>query len=141
NAARTQAGRAWSRSASANTRLGFLPPSSRATRLNNGAAARAMSAPVAVPPVNDRVGTRGWATRGTPTLRPSPWTTLKTPGGRPTSWVISARRWAVVGVSSDGLATQVLPVARAGATFQVNRYSGRFHGEISPATPRGWRRV
>ena len=47
----------------------------------------------------------------------------------------------VKGVSSDGLATAVQPVASAGATFQVNRYSGRFHGEISPATPRGARSV
>lgn len=38
---------------------------------------------------------------------------------------------------SDGLATTVLPVASAGAIFRVNRYGGRFQGEISPATPPG----
>ena len=45
------------------------------------------------------------------------------------------------GVISDGLATTVLPAASAGAIFQVNRYSGRFHGEIVPTTPSGWRSV
>ena len=45
------------------------------------------------------------------------------------------------GVISDGLATTVLPAASAGAIFQVNRYSGRFHGEMQPATPRGCRRT
>jgi len=53
----------------------------------------------------------------------------------------SASRYAVMGVNSDGLATAVLPVATAGATFQVSRYSGRFHGEIAATTPRGGRRV
>ncbi len=33
----------------------------------------------------------------------------------------------------------VLPQARAGATFQESRYSGRFHGVISAATPTGER--
>ena len=66
---------------------------------------------------------------------------LSTPGGSPTSAHSSASIDAVSGVSSDGLATTVLPVASAGAIFQVNRYSGRFHGEISPATPRGRRSV
>ena len=59
----------------------------------------------------------------------------------PASAVSSASIAAVQGVSSDGLATTVLPVAIAGAIFQVKRYSGRFHGEMSPATPRGRRSV
>ena len=48
---------------------------------------------------------------------------------------------AVRGVTSDGLATTVLPAASAGAIFQVNRYSGRFHGLMQPTTPSGRRRV
>ena len=44
---------------------------------------------------------------------------------------------AVVGVNSDGLAITVLPEIRGGAIFQVNKYSGRFHGEIQPTTPIG----
>ena len=66
---------------------------------------------------------------------------LMTPGGMPASSDSSARRFAVSGVSSLGLATQVFPAAMAGAIFHDSRYSGRFHGEISPTTPSGWRSV
>ncbi len=40
-------------------------------------------------------------------------------------------------VSSDGLATTVQPAASAGAIFQVNKYKGKFEGEIHPTTPIG----
>lgn len=40
---------------------------------------------------------------------------------------------AVTEVISLGFATTVLPVAIAGAIFQVSRYRGRFHGLIRPA--------
>ena len=46
-----------------------------------------------------------------------------------------------MGVISEGLATTQLPAARAGAIFQVKRYSGRFQGEMQPTTPSGERRV
>ena len=46
---------------------------------------------------------------------------------------------AVNGEISDGFATTVLPDIKAGAIFQVNKYKGRFHGEIQPTTPRGER--
>jgi hypothetical protein len=46
---------------------------------------------------------------------------LKTPGGKPASVPSAASRWAVSGVSSEGLPTTVLPVASAGATFQLKR--------------------
>ena len=36
-----------------------------------------------------------------------------------------------------GFAIAVFPTAIAGAIFQLNKYSGRFHGEISPTMPRG----
>ena len=48
---------------------------------------------------------------------------------------------AVQGVISEGLATTVLPLARAGAIFQVNRYRGKFHGLMQATTPSGWRKV
>ncbi len=41
------------------------------------------------------------------------------------------------GVSSDGLMTQVLPQAIAGATFQLAIISGKFHGLIAATTPAG----
>lgn len=42
-------------------------------------------------------------------------------------------------VISLGLHTTVQPAIRAGAILNVNRYNGRFHGEMSPATPTGLR--
>ena len=46
-----------------------------------------------------------------------------------------------MGVISDGLATTALPAAKAGAIFQVNKYNGKFQGDIHPATPTGLRVV
>ena len=66
---------------------------------------------------------------------------FSTPGGKPASMQTCANKAAVKGVISEGLATTVLPVASAGAIFQVNRYSGRFHGEMQATTPSGWRKV
>ena len=66
---------------------------------------------------------------------------LSTPFGKPICAASSPSIVAVCGVISDGLATTVLPAASAGAIFQVNRYSGRFHGEIVPTTPSGCRSV
>lgn len=44
---------------------------------------------------------------------------------------------AVTEVISLGLATTVLPAARAGAIFQVSRYRGKFQGLIRPAVVGG----
>src|SRR3546814_20000690 len=66
---------------------------------------------------------------------------LSTPAGSPIFAASSPNIVAVIGVISDDFATTVLPAASAGAIFQVNRYSGRFHGELVATTPRGWRRV
>jgi hypothetical protein len=60
---------------------------------------------------------------------------------KPASIASSPSRAAVHGVTSDGLATTALPAASAGAIFHVNRYSGRFHGEMQATTPSGWRKV
>ena len=54
---------------------------------------------------------------------------------------ISDNRKAVYGVISDGFATTQLPVANAGAIFQVNKYNGKFQGEMQPTTPMGIRLV
>ena len=132
---------ACSRSASANTMFGFLPPSSSDTFLKSGPAWAITSAPVFVPPVNEMSGTFGWEVSARPALGPVPCTMFTTPGGIPASTISAASRSAVNGVSSDGFATQQFPAAMAGAIFQLSRYSGRFQGEISPATPRGCRRV
>lgn len=43
------------------------------------------------------------------------------------------------GVNSADLSTTVLPVARAGPSFQDSSMNGVFHGVITPATPIGLR--
>lgn len=63
------------------------------------------------------------------------------PGGRPASLRRAQRSQAETEVNSEGLQTQVLPVAMAGAIFQVSRKNGKFQGEMRPATPRGWERT
>ena len=43
--------------------------------------------------------------------------------------------------SGDGLISAALPNASAGAAFHTGMASGKFHGVISPAIPRGRRTV
>ena len=52
---------------------------------------------------------------------------------------IVAHSEAESGVNSAGLRTTVLPVARAGASFQDSSMNGVFHGVMRPATPIGLR--
>src|SRR5262249_10477167 len=110
-----------SRSGLAKTMFGFLPPSSSETFLNNGAHASATFFPVTVPPVNEIVLIFGCAVIVAPTFGPVPCTTLSTPFGKPASRAISQSKYAVIGVSSLGLAMAVLPTAIAGAIFQLKR--------------------
>ena len=100
-----------------------------------------MRRPTAVLPVKLTAWTCGWSTSAWPTTAPRPWTMLNTPAGKPISRASSPSIHAVTGVTSDGLPTTQLPAASAGANFQVNRYSGRFHGLMIPTTPSGWRSV
>src|SRR5258708_34514950 len=126
-------------SQSANTQVAFFPPISSETFLNFGASVDAIAAPVRVEPVNDTAAIAGCSISACPVAAPLPCTILSTPGGRPASMQTCDSMNAVSGVISDGLATTVLPAASAGAIFQVNRYSGRFHGEMQPTTPTGAR--
>src|SRR5438309_10357722 len=121
NDERTLPAIAASRSASAKTMFGFFPPSSSDTFLNKGAHASATFLPVTVPPVNEMVLIFGFAVIAAPTFGPVPCTTLSTPFGRPASRQSSHSRYAVIGVSSLGLAMAVLPTAIAGAIFQLNK--------------------
>jgi hypothetical protein len=45
----------------------------------------------------------------------------------------------VIGASSLGFITTVLPTASAMAMDWIPRTSGAFHGEIAPTTPKGIR--
>ncbi len=113
-----------SKSASANTTLGFLPPSSSATRLTVAAASAMTRRPETAPPVKEIMSTRGSVVSGAPTTGPAPSTRLATPGGSPTSSSACISRPAVDGVSSLGLSTKVLPASSAGATFHAVCSSG-----------------
>ena len=141
NTAIGAAAAARSRSASPNTTLADLPPSSRVTRLMVPAAPAAIPRPTSVDPVKAIFATSGCSTNRRPHTLPGPTSTLSTPSGRPASSAIRSRRSAVSGVSSAGLRTIVLPAASAGATFHEAITSGKFHGTISPTTPSGSRKV
>ncbi len=128
---------AWSRSASANTMLGDLPPSSSVAGISRSAAALYTPRPPASAPVKATLATLRCATSGTPTCSPKPVTTFSTPGGKPTSSNTRASAMDEAEVDSDGLSTTVLPAASAGASFHVASMSGEFHGVMAAITPSG----
>ncbi len=71
----------------------------------------------------------------------SPVTRFTTPFGNPASSMSSMSRMLVSGVTSEGLISTVLPVARAGASFHARIMSGKFHGSTRALTPIGSLRV
>jgi hypothetical protein len=137
----TELSTAASRSASAKRMLGDLPPSSRETFLIVSAAPFMISAPVAVSPVKATFPTPGWAASAAPTVLPGPVTMFRTPGGSPAASATSPRSRADRGLQEAGFRTTVLPVARAGATFQAAMMKGKFQGTMRAQTPIGSRRV
>ena len=124
NAAVSALSTAVSKSASANTMFGLLPPSSSATRFTLTEAAAMIDFPPARLPVNDTRSTSGLSASACPTRLPGPSTRFTTPFGTPAS-SRSLTRWIVVsGVACDGLTTIVSPAASAGATFHEICRSG-----------------
>src|SRR6266545_3718511 len=121
NVDRTEPSTAASRSASANTRPAFLPPSSNDSALTVSADAFWITRPVADSPVNVIASTPGCLVSASPAdPGPNPCTRLNTPSGTPAAAITSASS-----------------VADAG--FQVSSSSGRFHGTITATTPTGLR--
>ena len=112
-----------SRSVSANTMLGFLPPSSTATFFTVAAAARRIAWPVASPPVKLTRSTSSCSTSAAPTA-PGPRTRLTAPAGTPASSSSATSQTVVSGVTSLGLTTTVQPAASAGASFHEICSSG-----------------
>ncbi len=47
-------------------------------------------------------------------------------------------RAPVMGERSEGLKTTGFPATRAAATWPVGMATGKFQGEMTTATPRGW---
>ena len=90
--------------------------------MKRGAATRAISAPVRVLPVNEIALTLGCATSAAPARRAGAVDDVEHPGreARPRAQIFESR-YAVIGVTSEGLATTVQPAASAGAIFQVRR--------------------
>src|SRR5688572_33441464 len=106
--------------------LGFLPPNSSESFLNMGAAIDAIRFPALVLPVKDMALIAGCWMIASPVVSPLPCTMFSTPSGNPAFLQIRVSKYAVTGVTSDGLAITQLPAASAGAIFQVNKYNGKF---------------
>ncbi len=104
--------------------LALLPPSSSDTFFTVWLATSATRLPARVLPVKLTMSTSGCAEMASPTTGPMPVTRLNTPAGRPASAMTSARMNALIGATSDGLSTTVLPAAMAGATFNAIWCSG-----------------
>mmetsp|Transcript_16125 Transcript_16125/g.34861 ORF Transcript_16125/g.34861 Transcript_16125/m.34861 type:complete len:265 (-) Transcript_16125:76-870(-) len=126
---------ALSRSASANTTMGSLPPSSRTNRFRFCAHFSMIRFPTALLPVIATIWTSSLDTNCSPTL-PSPWTICRTPSG---SAEASAETYSapVRGVTSEGLTITVLPAASAGTARKGISPAGKFHGEMTTTTPSG----
>src|SRR6476646_4056812 len=122
---------------SSKIRLGFFPPSSSESFLNLGAATEAMRAPARVLPVNEIAFICGLLIIASPVFFPVPCKMLSTPGGNPAWLQIFPNKKAVTGLNSEGFAITQFPAASAGAIFHVNRYNGRFHGEMHATIPNG----
>src|SRR6478735_4889409 len=135
----TTASSARSRSASANTITGFLPPSSKCTRFNVAEPCAMMALPVALSPTKPIALMAGCSVSALPASSPIPCTVLSTPSGTPACLTSRASRSAVIGDHSAGLCTTVQPAASAGAIFHVESMKGVFQGVITPTGPIGTR--
>mmetsp|Transcript_76273 Transcript_76273/g.215880 ORF Transcript_76273/g.215880 Transcript_76273/m.215880 type:complete len:257 (-) Transcript_76273:519-1289(-) len=107
-------GTSFGKSASSSMSAALLPPNSVRTTLRVAAASSVMRFPARVEPVKLIMSTSGCADKVSPQPVPVPLTMLKTPGGSPASWMASARRYALIGVTSLGLRTTVQPTSIAG---------------------------
>ena len=122
-----------SRSASASTIIGSLPPSSSSTGVSRAAARSITRRPVSGEPVTHTMST--WSTRAAP-VAPAPMTTCSRSRGS-TRFIASTARLTPSGASSDGFTTTALPARSAGMVSPRARLSGAFHGLMTPTTPRG----
>ncbi len=126
-----------SRSTSSRKTMADLPPSSMVAFFTVEEARHRTRLPVVELPVKETLSTRGWAARVSPTVSPRPTTTFTTPLGISESSTIFTSSRSVQGVSTDGLMTTLLPVARGAASMAAPSRSGAFHGTIWAHTPTG----
>src|SRR5438093_8832094 len=116
----------------------FFAPPSAWQRLPFAVAVSYTYFAIGVDPTNEIAAMSGlFSTASTATL--SPCTTLKTPSGTPASFNSSAVQFDADGSFSDGLSTNVLPHASAGAHIHIGTIAGKLNGVIPATTPSGWR--
>lgn len=129
-----------SRSASAKTMNGALPPSSIEHLTTFSAAWARRRRPVSVEPVKENFRTRASLSIAATTLEDRRvGMVLTTPGGTPARSKIAAMASAVSGVSLAGFSTVVQPAASAGAIFRVAIAAGKFQGVTNTEIPIGCR--
>src|SRR5258706_13178424 len=116
-----------SMTASSNTMLGDLPPSSSPTFLKPRAAVSAMILPVVSDPVNVIFAVSGCSTSGMPASLPYPVTTLTTPAGKPACSTNLTNSSAGADVDSEGLITTGVPAAQAAGSLQVGHHRRGVH--------------
>ncbi len=133
--AQTAQSAALSRSASSNTIMASLPPSSKVTGVRFAAAERITSLPVSVLPVNTILFTPGDAARAL--LVPGPWIAMTRSSGKPDSLNISDISCPVRGVSLDGFSITELPAATAATVCVKGIARGKLKGAITATTPSG----
>ena len=127
-----------SRSASGITIAWFLAPPSACTRLPFAVARSWMYLAIGVEPTKLIAATSGWSSSAS-TATLSPCTTLNTPSGSPASAYSSAIRLDTLGSRSDGLSTNVFPVAIAIGCIHIGTMIGKLNGVIPAHTPSGCR--
>ena len=132
---------ALSRSASSNTRMGDLPPSSSVVTAKFSAEFRITWRAVSGPPVKAMRATSGWRVRGMAQFSASPVMTETTPGGKPASSISRANSSIGAGAISDAFRTTLHPAASAGPSLVAARNICAFHGTTAATTPIGSRRV
>ncbi|MNH17374.1 hypothetical protein D3C79_770430 [compost metagenome] len=99
-----------------------------------------MPRPTGVEPVKVINEGSSCSTKASPISLPAPTTTLSTPAGSPASSKMRASsKPPHTGVSLAGLTTTALPSARAGAIERWVRCKGKFHGLMTPTTPKALR--
>ena len=131
-----------SRSASANTMTGFLPPSSKCTRFSVAAPCAMMArAGRAFADEADRLDVGMLGQRLAGLLAEAVHDVDDARRQARLRAQISDSSIAVSGLHSAGLCTTVQPAASAGAIFQVESMNGVFHGVMTPTGPIGWRIV
>ena len=98
---------------------------------------REMMPATSVEPVNMTPRTRSSAMRAAPTVSPRPGSSCTAPAGTPASSRMRTACAAMRGVCSAGLASTVLPAARAAHTWPLKMASGKFQGLMQTTGPSG----